>query len=247
MRRGRYAKLWHTYQGVRCWHDDVVVEFSYLTRKLVPLYLKRIRVLRHPQNQVVSEYQHTPSFSPHARRRYRKNPWVSCDENACINVVCNETPPYRVFFFCSQHLRHRTPSKLSDGTACSISTLSPKRLSTCVIHFRIDDPRLLKCHCARYRVSGLRHLFRRVSFSCNEENVAEHLYEKVFTHVQDDSYSNGEHIRVACVESSTGIDGICAFLQGTNDLSGKDIKTLALRIVDHDYKGCSSVTVPVYM
>jgi len=84
-----------------------------------------------------------------------------------------------------------------------------------------------------------------VSFSCSDENVAEHLYEKMFTHLKDDQwYNDGEQLACVNGRDSWSHWGICAFLQGTNGLSGKDLKTLALRIVDHGCLGCGSV--PVY-
>jgi len=80
-------------------------------------------------------------------------------------------------------------------------------------------------------------------WSTADDDVAERLYQKIFSHIKDDTwFSDGQHI--ACIRKPATAGGICAFLQGTNGLSGKDIKTLGQRIVDHGCRGCGSV--PVY-
>jgi len=74
-------------------------------------------------------------------------------------------------------------------------------------------------------------------------NTAEQLYEKLFSHIEDDDwFSDRQHIK--CITEDKNAGGICAFLQGTNGLSGKDIKTLGKRIADHNCHCCGSV--PVY-
>ena len=87
----------------------------------------------------------------------------------------------------------------------------------------------------------------RGSSMCNTFNdgddVAEQLYEKIFTHFQDDA-SFDDRQQITCIRGKHNTHGVCAFLQGTNGLSGKDLKTLALRLVDHGCRGCGSV--PVY-
>ena len=79
------------------------------------------------------------------------------------------------------------------------------------------------------------------TFASEYENVADQLSKNIQNIPDDRWYENGEHIE--CIKGYKGFS-ICAFLQGTNGLSGKEIKTLAKRIVEHGCKGCGSV--PVY-
>jgi len=72
--------------------------------------------------------------------------------------------------------------------------------------------------------------------------IANKLSEQIFNEINHRAwYRDREHI--SCVKVFLN-SGVCAFLQGTNGLSGNDIKVLAFRIVEHGCKGCGSV--PVY-
>ena len=72
--------------------------------------------------------------------------------------------------------------------------------------------------------------------------IAHKLSEQIFNEINPRAwYRDREHI--SCIKV-LGNSGICAFLQGTNGLSGDDIKVLAFRIVQHGCEGCGGV--PVY-
>ena len=79
-------------------------------------------------------------------------------------------------------------------------------------------------------------------------SAADSLRREIAAHVSDSRwYQNGQQI--VCIDGRgpriISQDGsICAFLQGTGGISGKEIKTLARRIVEHGCKTCGSV--PVY-